>query len=361
MPRGLPRLWIAATAALCLLAGPATAQAQQEKPPRPDQAVLEEMDPVQPPAARQSTYARCRTKTRAADEVILLDAAQRRLHQTVCGAALWFDGLFGEKGDLAAARKTYGRVEVATEYSEFNGSKTRVRFHARVQLPRLEERLSAFVGRDDEDDFVRDRSEGQALRSRNRQPSDRDEFLAGIGFASFTDENAQSDFKVGVRNVRLPKIFVQNRFSYIPYSTETRRVYLRNTPFWNNRDGWGVTQGLDFDNVLGQDFLLRWSNIATLTEETVGVDWRSALLLYQNLRGSSALGHELFIRGLTDAAEPVPEYGLRSVYRLPLFRERLFVEFTLGYSWPRNDPALVREGSALAGLGLEMPFGETPD
>lgn len=351
------RAWMILCSAL-LLTAPGVS-AQWDKPPRPTIAAPLEPAPVVPERKQPGAFARCRSKAQG-DEMIL-DEAQRRVHQTVCGAALWFDGLFGEKGDVVAARSTYGRIELSHEFSEFYGNKTRLRFHARVQLPQLERRLSAFVGRDDEDDFVRDRSEGQALRSRTRRPTDQDSFLAGLGFAGITTERFQSDFKIGVRNPRLPKVFVQNRFSFLPYSTAHSRVYLRTTPFWNNRDGFGITQGLDADRVLGEDFLVRWSNVGTRTEETEGLDWRSALILYQNLKGESALAYELFVRGLTGAPEPTAEYGARTLYRQPLFRGRLYGEVILGYSWPREDPTLPRDGAVLAGIGLEMPFGRAPD
>jgi len=336
---------------LALFAGASAAGdpgAGPETPP-PAETAAAEPDEI-------NAFDACRRRAKRTE--ILLDTASRRLHQTVCGAALWFDGLFGE-GDLDAALKSYGHLELATAHSEFSGSHTRLRFIARVKLPAMEERLSAFVGVDDEDDFARDRSEGQALRSRTRV-TDRDTFLVGLGFAGFTSDRFQSDFKVGVRHVRLPEVFVQNRFNYIPYSDKQNRLILRITPFWNNRDLYGATTHTSFDRIIAEAFLLRWSTAATKIEEVAGLDWRSAVILYQNLRGSQALAYEAFIRGQSAAPEPLGEYGVRTVYRRPLFRERLFGELVLGYSWPRDDPALEREGAADIGVGVEMPFGKAP-
>jgi hypothetical protein len=318
-------------------------------------------DKPAPVAAKKAPgpFAACRDG--APTDETMIDETKRRLHQTVCGAALWFDGLFGGKGDLTAARNSHGRVEITTDYSEFYGSDTRVRFNARVRLPTLEERLSVFVGRDDEDDFVRDRSEGQALRSTTRRPNERDQFLAGLGFTTVTTEQFQSDFRVGARNIRLPKVFVQNRFSYIPFSEEDSRVYLRLTPFWSNRDGFGVTPAAAWDKVLAADLLLRWDNIGTFSEKTEGFDWRSALILYQNLHHKKALAYEGFVRGAAEAAVSLAEYGTRMIYRMPVYSEKLNLEASLGYSWPREDPTLPRHGAFAVGIGLEMPFGHVPD
>lgn len=314
------------------------------------------LPPGEAPAAEGSAFAACSQPARRQE--ILLDTASRRLHQTVCGAVLWFDGLFGER-DLDVALRSHGRLEVSTAYSEYTGSRTRVRFDARVKLPALEERLSAFVGLDDEDDFVRDRSEGAALRSRP-DADDHDAFLAGLGFVGRTTDTFQSEFRVGARSIRLPKVFVQNRFTWIPYSDERDRVFLRLTPFWNNRDGAGGTTNTSFDHILAEAFLLRWATAATITEESPGLDWRTALVLYQNLAGTRAVAYEAFIRGATGAAEPLGDFGVRGVYREPFFDGSLFGQLVLGYSWPRDDPALEREGAADIGLGVEMPFGLAP-
>lgn len=336
---------------LSLSAWTGSARGQPEGPAPPP------VDAAAPEPDEPGAFAAC---ARHADRAeIMLDTASRRLHQTVCGAALWFDGLFGE-GDLDAALTSYGHVEVSTAYSEYSGSQTRFRFNARVKLPAMEQRLSAFVGLDDEEDFVRDRAEGQALRSR-RRVSDRDTFLVGLGFAGFTSDRFQSDLKIGVRDVRLPKVFVQNRFNYIPYSGEKTRLILRITPFWDNRDLLGTTTHTSFDHILGEAFLLRWSTAATVTEEVSGVDWRTALILYQNLNGIDALAYEAFIRGASCAPEPLREYGVRTVYRLPMWRDRLIGELVLGYSWPRDDPTLDREGAADIGVGVELPFGKEPE
>jgi hypothetical protein len=63
------------------------------------------------------------------------------------------------------------------------------------------------------------------------------------------------------------------------------------------------------------------------------------------------------VRGASDEPEPLYEYGVRTILREPFFKRRLFAELVLGYSWPRLDPALEREGSAGVTFGLELPFG----
>lgn len=290
----------------------------------------------------------------------LIEETQVLLEETTCGAALWFDGLFGD-GDLRTARKTHGRVEASVSHSQYEGTKVRLRFNVRAKFPQLEERVSAFAGRDDPDEFAQDRSEGLGLRSQFPRVEDQDEWLAGLGYGLPENRKYQADFRVGVRSVRATRAFAQWRFAYLAYADYDDVVQLRLTPFINTRDGFGVTAASDWSHALSPRLLARWGNIGTITEKSSGTDWRTALILYQNLRELRAIAYETFIRGLTSAPVDVSEYGVRTIYRHPLFEARLFAQLGLGYSWLRFDPLLEREGSAGVSAGFEMPFGAQPD
>ena len=295
-----------------------------------------------------------------ANEVMLLDATRKYLSDTACAAALWFDGLFGEHGDIDVAQRTHGRVELSVFYSQFEHTQVRLRFNVNIRLPTLEHRLSVFFGRENEDDFARGRTEGFALRSQFVGLDNRDEFLGGLGYSLPGTDVFQSDFRVGVRNLRRPTIFVQNRFGYNAYADTVNLIHLGAVPFWNNRDGFGITPSVDLDHVVAPTLLLRWGNVGTRSEKSAGFDWRSAVILYQNLYALRAIAYEVFVRGATGADVPLTEYGVRTIYRQPFFDRRLFCEFAVGYSWPRTDPLVPREGSFGAGASVQMPFGRRP-
>lgn len=289
-------------------------------------------------------------------EVLVLDETRHLLHETVCGASLWFDSLFGQ-GDIKSARSTRGRLEVAVSHSEFEGTDARVRFHARVRLPTLEQRVSAFIGRDDEEDFARDRTEGLGLRNELTELDDAEDWFAGLGY-TLGKAGIKTDFRVGVRGLRDTKVFAQERVSWLAYQDDLNLVQLRGTPFVNNRDGWGFTLTADFDHALAPTRLLRWNTAGTATEMSQGIEWRSAVLIYHNLGEQRSIAPEIFWRGATAAPESLLEYGVRTILRVPMIKARLFTNLIPGYSYPRLDPALPRDGSFNFTLGLELPFGE---
>lgn len=327
--------------------------------PSRDAAAAPSLSPPPQRELRQHLAGSC--EQRQGERVEMIERARTQIEETVCGATLWFDGLFGDRRNLDAARGAYGRLETSLEYSSFYGVKSRTRFNVRVDLPNLEDRVSIFIGRDNEDAFARDRSEGFALRSEFPQVDDRDQFFAGFGFAPPSSARFRSDIKLGVRNVREPRAFVQGRMEYLGYADDTHLLQFRLTPFYNTRDGFGVTPGLDYSRVLTPRLLFRWSSVGTFSEVTTGFDWRSALLLYQGLGWEQGLAYEAFVRGLTETDILVREYGLRLIFRQPVLKHRLYLQPLIGYSWPQEDPAVPRRGAYLVGIGVELPFGRRPD
>ena len=299
-------------------------------------------------------------RQRVSGDAPAIDDAHRKLYETLCGAALWFDGLFGERNEIAiaSARGTSGRLEISGLYSEYEGNKFRVRGNVRFDFPNFAKRWNAFIGRDDEDDFIRDRSEGLALRSQFLDFADENRWLAGLGYSLPGTYKQRTDFRVGGKLGSEPEIFAQGRFRRNFLINDRNLFHFRETVFWTNRDGFGSTTSLDFDHVVNRRMLLRWGNVGTVSEATDGLEWRSAILLYQSLNNAKALGYEVFVRGESAWEVPLKEWGVRTIYRHPLLhRDWLAGEVVLGYSWPRFELEDERKGSATIGLGLEILVG----
>lgn len=287
-----------------------------------------------------------------------MDHTRRLLTETLCRAALWFDGLFGAEEHPGAARNAHGRAELSVLHSGYEGTKLGGRLNARVELPNLQERLNAFVGRDDEEEFVTDRREGAALRSQVREFERNERWLAGFGYSLPGEYRQRFDFRVGTRLSSTPKVFVQGRWRRNIQVGENSLWHLRQTVFWTNRDGFGTTSVAEYDRVLSPTLLFRVAGAGTVSERGEGLDWRSTALLFHSLAGPHAVAVECFARGETGAAVPLREYGGRVMYRRTLGqREWLFGEVFGGYSWPRRFLTEKREGSLAVGVGAEILFG----
>ena len=290
----------------------------------------------------------------------MLDESRRYLAETFCSATLWFDGLFGGQPDIANARAVSGRVELSTIYTEADGTEPRARLRLKYDLPNLEKRFNLFLGRDDRDNVVQSREEGFAIRSSVFGVETEDRWLAGLGYSPPGRWSDRLDFRVGGRLSTAPEVFVQGRLRRNLFVGDRSVWRLRETVFYENRDGFGSTTSADFDHVLRRTLLFRWGTVGTVSEATDGLDWRSATVLYQNFGSRNAVAWELFLRGSTGDDVNLREYGARTIFRRPLNRQWLYGELIGGYTWPRESRDVPREGSALFGFGLELLFGKTP-
>jgi hypothetical protein len=65
----------------------------------------------------------------------MLDATREGVEETICRAALWLDGTTGKDGDVLAARRSRGNINLSYYHSDFGGSEFRARMKVRVELP----------------------------------------------------------------------------------------------------------------------------------------------------------------------------------------------------------------------------------
>jgi hypothetical protein len=68
------------------------------------------------------------------------------------------------------------------------------------------------------------------------------------------------------------------------------------------------------------------------------------------------LSTEVLINGETGTDVDVSEYGLRVIWRQPVYRDWLLGEFTVGHFWDRDDVQSPRTPVWAFGVAVEMRF-----
>lgn len=285
------------------------------------------------------------------------DESRRRLGETFCTATLWFDGLFGGLPDVESARAVSGRVELSGLHTDFEGFDGRARLRLKYELPNLQRRVRLYLGREDPE-LIADRHEGFAIRSAVFGLQTEDEWLAGLGYSPPGRFLKRVDIGIGARIKSAPEVFVKARYRRNLFLGPRDVWRFRETWFYENRDRFGATTSFDWDRVLRPDLVVRWGNVGTVSQGSDGLEWRTAMVLYKNLRGARAVAGELFERGATGAEVKLREYGARGIYRQPIGAPYLFGDLIVGYTWPRERPHERRDGSMMVGLGVELMFGQ---
>ncbi len=312
------------------------------------------------PEAAKERYDGCRDPQPA--EQPALESVRAGLQRGVCSTARFIDRLFGGEHEYSEYEdESNGRAGLALNWNEQNGFDVDGRFRASVDLPALDERLSAMLGRASRDEFVADELARVGSFGASFSDDEPADWFAGFGYRMHRGRDSRFDLGAGVGLESPLNPYVNARYRKYFYRPDNVLLTLRSTLFWENDEGFGFTQAFDADKVLGRDYLLRWGNSLRISEETEGVRWRSRLALYQAIDYRRAMRYDIRIRGETDGTEP-DLYGFRMAHRRSMWREWLFIEFGTGVFWADGPESEDRCHSCLeATVGFEILFGEAYD
>jgi hypothetical protein len=291
-----------------------------------------------------------------------IDSVRAGLHRGVCSTARYVDRLFGRDNQYSEYEDdTNGRASVTLGLDEQDNFEVDTRFRVSVNLPQINERFSATLGRASSDEFLADETAvfNPAVGAfSDDQPA---EWFAGVGYRAHRGRNSRFDLGAGLKLESPLNPYANARFRYYIYRPSGVLLTMRTTFFVENNEGFGVTQALDADKILNQAYLLRFSNSLRWSEDTEGVRWRIRPALYQTIDYRRAMRYEAFVRGETDGTEP-DLYGIAVTHRRSAWRDWLFFEFGAELFWADGPlPADRCNACVGAALGFEILFGDGYD
>ncbi|THU04623.1 hypothetical protein E9531_03475 [Lampropedia puyangensis] len=270
------------------------------------------------------------------------------------GASYWLastvDGWFGDE-PFDDKGKVSGYVRLNSLWDQREGVKVNARFRLRVGLPNLKDKAYAFIGQDNKDEIVRDQPEAftrEQMLLRESRRGDQS-FFAGLGY----DFQDNLDFRVGFRGGLNP--YVQARYRTQWQLSPRDMVYFRESLFWSVKDSFGSTTVVDYEHALTSSLLARWSTVGTITRRTDGFEWQSSVGLIKDFPGIRTASVEALVQGTTGEVD-ISNYGIRTSWRQPVYKDWLFGKVTLGHFWPKDKVLVSRERAWALGLSVEMHF-----
>jgi hypothetical protein len=288
-----------------------------------------------------------------------MENAHSGLHSFLWRSAMTVDGWFGgEMPEEIYQQKTRGSITPIVLWDQYNGLQEKFRFRVKMPLPQLDERYNAFIGTFSRDEFVteRDQASGTIPRQRAGGVVEQDETLLGIQFRD-RDRGGRFEADAGLR-IRSPlDPFVKAGYRFDLRTLSDVRWTLRQTVFWQHSEQFGTTSRVDFERVLDDTWLLRWTASGTISQESEGVRGYTALTAYRALRGERAVAAQLFTSSEFDAPVPLGEYGIRAAYRQRVLADWLVIELRPSVTWPKERPEQQRRASWGLGIGFEIFFG----
>jgi hypothetical protein len=266
--------------------------------------------------------------------------------------------LFGSRPFDSEYRATHGTVTVGGQWSQHRGFDKTLRFQGRFYFPQITQNFNAFVGRADRNDIVDDtRSEVFDLPKQFNTGLDESVFV-GLGFNEKMKKRGSFDLDAGVRIDNPIDPYVKGSYRYSRPIGESNLLRLRETLFWQNKEGFGTNLLVEWNHVFNSENLLRWTNSGLFSEKSIGVRWSSDLNLYHLIDTERAIALEMFANGNTLFEVPLTTYGTAVIFRQLVWRKWLYLELRTGVDWPRDFLGEERKLDPNAALSFEMRFGQ---
>ena len=291
-----------------------------------------------------------------------IDSVRAGLHRGVCSTARFVDQLFGRENQYSEYEDdTNGRAGLTFGWDEFDNFEVDTNFRVCVNLPQINERFNATIGRASRDEYLADEIgvfNPVVGAFSDDSPA---EWFAGLGYRAHRGRDSRFDLGVGLKLESPLNPYANARYRYYIYRPSGVLLTLRTTAFVENDEGFGLTQAFDVDKVLGPSTLLRVSNSLRWSEDTQGMRWRVRPAFYQAIDYRRAMRYEAYIRGETDGTQP-DLYGISVTHRRSAWRDWLFFEFGAELFWADGPLPADRCSACLgAAVGFEILFGDAYD
>ena len=254
--------------------------------------------------------------------------------------AVWLDSFFAvPEADLESADSVL-RLRTEYQWDEEDGGDAKIRLRGKVDLPRINRRLSLVFSEEDED---RD----QVIPGEDHNDSD-----VGLQYRLSERTHSRLYLSVGTNSSLDFKSSLRYRFVY-PISQDWRWQFSERL-YYTQGDGFGTLSRADLDYSLSDNRIIRWTNQVDYGEETDGLEWGSKLNYRIRLSEKDALSYFAGVSGETDPYHLTKNYAVGVRYRLNLFRPWIFFEIEPSHQWRRDSTEEERYSAWVVTFRLEF-------
>ena len=286
-----------------------------------------------------------------------LDTTRDMTYNALWKSAKYVDRWFGPSQDDAVYKKVYGSISPALLYTEYDGIRAQMRFNMNFPFPEANNRLHAFIGRFDPNEFITERDEPSGAIARTYGPPTEDRTLLGIGYRQPDKQGSRFEAGSGVRLSFPLDPYVKGSYVFDRGEPESGLFSLRETLFWQNSEGAGETTRLDLERVIRSSWLARYTISGTRSQKSAGLRGYTSVMLLHGMTDRRAMAFEVGADGQTEAPVQLHDYGFKIAYRQGILRRWLIMELRTSVDWPRDFIYQRRSASFGIGIGFEMLIG----
>jgi hypothetical protein len=278
--------------------------------------------------------------------------------------AIYLDRFFGSPiEDLESADSTV-RFVTRYEWDGDDGSDLKFRLRGKVDLPRINDKLSVVFNGEDDD------SNQQEQGERDR---DSDDNQVGLQLNAREGERSRFDLTLSISSDLNLKPGA--RYRYKADLADWGRVRYTARVDYSNKNRFRQRHNIDLDYLTGERSLLRWSNKLEHGQVSEGIEWGSAVSWRYSYSVDSAIALIVGAVGKTEPDVPgfvlddpafdgvklddsslVTNYGVVIRLRNRLYKDWLYVEFEPGYTQRKRFHSDDRHGVFYGRVNFEVYF-----
>jgi len=274
-----------------------------------------------------------------------LDSGMERFDSQVQRASLWVDSFFADPE--YEAEEAYSQIRLRPEYyyRKEQGSKFKMRFRARLNLPNLGRRVSLVAGADEDGGEFDDSVDDSA-----------DDGIIGLQFFMKESTRWNTSISVGMKFNDFA-FFVGPRFRYTGELGKKSSYRFTQTVRWQTNQYWQINSRLDLNRAISERFYFRQTFDGRWRGEDAkeqGYRTRISSYLTQRLGQITGLQYEFSTIFHTKPDTHVDEYRVAFRFRRQTNRQWLYYEIVPQFSFEDEFDYKFNPGIRLR---LEFFFG----
>lgn len=284
-----------------------------------------------------------------------LNHFRNKTHVMFCRTVRGIDSWFGNKEQFDDSQFG-GKLVLGFRQDEDTGFDPKVRIRLRTKLPNVSKKFNAFIGRTDDEAYIRD-SRISGIDSLTNDLNNEDaRWLIGLGYRN--PNNIGFETSIGARFSSGIQPYGRLRYRHYKEFGSVSSNFSQ-TIFWQNDDGFGTTSNLQFSKAINENYLSTLSLGATYLKDTEIWETGSSISLYRKLSPRTGILLRSYIFGESgdNSVVDVPEYGISLGYRRPFLKPWLVLKARIENRWEHEKNDDQRKSFAKIGLQFEMTFG----
>ena len=269
----------------------------------------------------------------------LLDTSYVYVTQNSDRLAQWIDSFFGARNTDEESADSVLRLLTEYEWDQEQNDDLKIRLRGKVDLPRLNRRLSLVFSEDDDD-------RRDVLPDTQRQDTD-------VGLVYRVAERERSRLYVSVSTNKSLEFKSSVRYRYVQPIGQSWLARFSERVYYTEDDSFGTLSRADLDYFIDHRHSVRLTADMDYGEETEGAEWGSRASFITRLSDKEAVNYFAAVSGQTDP-EFTEAYALGVRYRRNIYRPWMFVEVEPSHVWRKEDADSNRNGGWVMTLRLEF-------